>query len=157
MAHGPRHALTVKPVERVLRGVEAFGCHLHVQLPVTLADVQEPEPDVAVVRGRPEDYLTRHPAPVEIVAAVEVADSTLDYDRTTKQRLYATASIARYWLVNLRENQIEVYEQPLRAEGRYALRTDYQPGQVLSLAVTPDQQIEVAVTQVLPPQARSEG
>src|SRR5262245_50120911 len=43
MAHGPRHALVLKRLERLLRGVEGFGWHLHIQLPVTLSAVQEPE------------------------------------------------------------------------------------------------------------------
>src|SRR5262249_4645357 len=51
MSHGPRHALTLKRTERQLPGVEAFGFHLHVQLPVTLGNIQEPEPDITVVRG----------------------------------------------------------------------------------------------------------
>src|SRR5439155_22723834 len=63
MAHGPRHALTLKRAERLLRCVDPFGWHLHVQLPVTLSATQEPEPDLAVVKGRPEDYLERHPGP----------------------------------------------------------------------------------------------
>ncbi len=108
MAHGPRHALTLKRLDRLLRPAEACGYHLHLQLPVTLAGIQEPEPDVAVVRGSPEDYQGRHPGPQDIGAHIEVSDSTLDYDRTTKQRLDATAGIGLYWIINLPESQIEV-------------------------------------------------
>jgi Uma2 family endonuclease len=153
LAHGPRHSLTLKRLERLLRPVEACGCHLHLQLPVTLAGIQEPEPDLAVVRGSPEDYQGRHPGPQDLVAVIEVADSTLDYDRTTKQRLYAAAGISPYWIINLPEGQIEVYDQPLPQEGRYAVRTAYQPGQTVPLRIAAAPPVEVAVAQVLPPVA----
>ncbi|HEV3081564.1 MAG TPA: Uma2 family endonuclease [Gemmataceae bacterium] len=154
MAHGPRHALTVKRADRLLRSVDAFGWHLHVQLPVTLSALQEPEPDLAVVKGRPEDYLERHPGPKEIGLLVEVSDSSLEYDRTTKQRLYAAVGIVLYWIINLVEHQVEVYEQPLAAEGRYALRTDFHRGQGLRLTLSAQQPIEFAVADILPPQDR---
>src|ERR1700730_13905121 len=56
MAHGPRHAFSVKQLQRLFRKVEERGYHLHSQLPVTLGGIQEPEPDLALVRGREEDY-----------------------------------------------------------------------------------------------------
>jgi Uma2 family endonuclease len=150
MSHGPRHALTVKRADRLLRGVEAHGCHLHVQLPVTLSATQEPEPDVAVVRGTPDDYQRRHPGPADTLATIEVSDSSLTYDRTTKQRLYAAAGISPYWIVNLVENLIEVYEQPLPAEERYGRRTDFRPGQTIDLPLSPNQTIQVSVSDLLP-------
>jgi Uma2 family endonuclease len=150
MAHGPRHALTLKLAGRLLRPVEDWGYHLHSQLPVTLAVFQEPEPDLAVVRGRPEDYMSHHPLPADIRAIMEVSDSTLDYDRTTKQRLYATAGIAVYWIVNLVDGRVEVYEEPIPTEGRYAGHTDYAPGQVLPFVISASQQIELHVSQLFP-------
>ncbi len=150
MSHGPRHSLTIKRVQREFRDVEAAGFHLHCQLPVTLSDVQEPEPDVSVVRGRPEDYRQRHPRPADILAIFEVADSSLSYDRTTKQRLFAEAQISLYWIINLADQQIEVYQQPSAAEGRYLSRTEFRPGQSVQLAVTDSLILEVPVTDVIP-------
>jgi hypothetical protein len=151
MSQGPRHSLTIKRTERQLRGVEDMGWHLHVQLPVTLGAIQEPEPDISVVRGRVEEYLTRHPGVADILAAVEVSDSTLDYDQTTKQRLYATASIPLYWIVNIPNDRIEVYEQPLADEGRYSTRTDYPRGQTVSLRLSETNLLCIVVADVLPP------
>lgn len=150
MSHGPRHSLTVKRSDRLLRVVEAHGCHLHVQLPVTLSINQEPEPDLGIVRGGPEDYQHRHPGPADVIALIEVADSSLAYDRTTKQRLYASAGISPYWIVNLVDNQIEVYQQPLPSEGRYATRTDFRPTQTIELILGPTQTIQIRVSDVLP-------
>ena len=155
MAHGPRHALTLKRLHRQLRPVENLHCHLHVQLPVTLSAVQEPEPDLSVVRGREEDYAQHHPRPADVLAVMEVSDSTLDYDRTTKQRLFAAAVLTPYWIINLPEERIEVYEEPISSEGRYGHRTDYQRGQVVPLTVQ-GVTLEIAVAQVLPPAAASD-
>lgn len=153
MAHGPRHALGLKRLERFLRGVEAWGFHLHLQLPVTLDTLQELEPDLAVVRGRPEDYLSHHPRPEDVLAIMEVADTTLDYDRTTKQRLYAAARLAVYWIVNLVDNRVEVYEGPLQGEGIYPMRTDCAPPQTVRLTISATQSIEGLVSDILPPEA----
>lgn len=73
------------------------------------------------------------------------------FDRTTKQRKYALAGIGQYWIVNLAENQIEVYQEPLVAEGRYLRRDDYRPGQRLSLALGSGGTLELAVSEILPP------
>jgi Uma2 family endonuclease len=150
MSHGPRHAFSVKRLQRPFRRVEEHGYHLHSQLPVTLGGTQEPEPDLALVRGRDEDYDRRHPGPADIVAFMEVSDSSLNLDRTTKQRLYASAAIPIYWIVNLVENQIEVYEDPQPSEGKYNRRTDYGRGQSVPLALVPGLDINVAVADVIP-------
>jgi Uma2 family endonuclease len=150
MSHGPRHSLAIKRLERLLRPVEDQGCHLHPQLPVTLGTTQEPGPDLAVVRGSPEDFLNHHPAPSDVVAVIEVADSTLEYDRSTKQRLYAQSGIGVYWIVNIPQGQVEVYEQPDLATGRYAARTDYRPGQVVRLVIGAAG-LDIAVADILPP------
>ncbi len=149
MSHGPRHALSLKRLQRQFRPVEDWGFHLHCQLPVTLAVVQEPEPDLAIVRGIPEDYLERHPGPADILALAEVADSSLSYDRTTKQRLYALAGITLYWIINLVNRQVEVYQQPDPVAGIYQARTDYLPGQSVSLKVGPSQEITLAVSELV--------
>jgi len=149
MAHGPRHSLVLKRLLRQLQPVASHGYHLHPQLPVTLADMQEPEPDLAVVRGQAEDFLDRHPRSSDLLASIEVSDTTLDYDRTTKQRLYAQAGIVLYWIVNIPEGQIEVYERPIPAEGRYAVRKDFGRGQLVRLEIG-NAAIEVPVDQVIP-------
>ncbi len=151
MSHDPRHALAISRFQRLEASVLPHGCFLRIQLPVTLSDTSEPEPDIAVVKGSPEDYANHHPGPADLMAAIEVAISSLQFDRTTKQQKYASASIRQYWIVNLSENEIEVYEEPLTAEGRYARRTDYQAGQTIQLGLDAAHAIEVRVADVLPP------
>jgi Uma2 family endonuclease len=153
LGHGPRHSLALKWAERKLRLVEAQGWHIRVQLPVTLSSLQEPEPDLAVVKGRPEDYVQHHPAPGHIRLLIEVSDTSLTFDRTTKQRIYAAADIALYWIINLAEGQVEVYREPLPGEGRYAVRTDFRPGQSVQLELAANQLLDLAVADLLPPEA----
>jgi Uma2 family endonuclease len=81
-----------------------------VQDPVALDDESEPEPDVAVVAGSHRDYLSGHPA--RPVLVVEVAESSLPLDRERKGSLYARAGLSDYWIVNLVDQQVEIYRVP---------------------------------------------
>jgi Uma2 family endonuclease len=105
--HSVINAMMRQPMEALLPG----GFHYHSQDPVTLAD-GEPEPDGCVVRGQFGDYMARHPGPNEVPLVIEVADASLDRDRGIKLRSYARGQIAEYWIVNLVDQQIEVYTNP---------------------------------------------
>jgi len=150
MVHGPHHALVVAHLQRLAARIEALGCHVRSQLPVTLSDVDEPEPDLAIVKGAPGDFADRHPGPADVVAVIEVADSSVAFDRTTKQRLYSVAGIAAYWIVNIPEDRIEVLEDPRPEERRYARRLDVGRGGIARLPLTPDG-LDVAASEILPP------
>ncbi|MBX9257731.1 Uma2 family endonuclease [Desmonostoc muscorum CCALA 125] len=82
------------------------------QYPITLPNQSEPEPDVVIARGKDEDYLPHHPYPEDILLVIEISDTTLDYDQTTKRSLYAEAGIYHYWIMNLPARQLECYSQP---------------------------------------------
>ncbi len=118
---GSRHAAASLRVRLALDRAFGRGYHVRSQFPIALDAVSEPEPDVAVVRGRIEDYLDAHPsAPVLVV---EVADSTLATDRGRKGSLYARAGVADYWIVNLVDGVLEAYRQPKRTSaGRWSYR-----------------------------------
>jgi Uma2 family endonuclease len=107
---GSLHAATVMKIARVL--AEAFGAGWHPRLhsPLALGEHSEPEPDVAVVPGRAEDYLAAHPATAALV--VEVADSSLRLDRRFKAAIYAQAGLPEYWIVNLVDRALEVHREP---------------------------------------------
>lgn len=136
MGHDPRHALLVKRLIRILQSwVATVGCHVQSQLPVTLTDTSEPEPDVAIIRGAEEDFDRRHPGPGEIVVAIEVAGSSLKSDRTTKLKLYAAAGVPTYWIVNLQDALIETYTLPDSAQQTYHKVSNSLPGDMLPLDV----------------------
>ncbi len=116
----PPHSLAVQKVGRLDGKVQALGLHVRTQQPITLPTGSEPEPDGAIVRGPAEDFGSHHPGPSEILCVIEVADSSLDYDRTTKQRIYAAAGIPQYVLINLVDRVIEVRREPDAKRGVYA-------------------------------------
>ncbi len=104
------HATAICLAEDVLRIAFGSGCNVRAQLPLALDPDSEPEPDVAVVAGTPRDYRDAHPTAALLV--VEVADTTLAFDRERKGSLYARAGIAEYWIVNLADRVLEVHRDP---------------------------------------------
>jgi Uma2 family endonuclease len=113
------------------RGSNYEGCLWHAQEPITLAN-SEPEPDIAVIRGNPRDDRARHPGAADVAMVIEIADATLERDRTIKKCLYACAGIPTYWIVNLVESVIEVYSVP----GGWDNVSTYQQEQVFGQSET---------------------
>jgi len=150
MTHGPKHAYCLQRLKELDTHVKPHGCHLRQQLPITLADYEEPEPDIAIVRGAVEEYRGRHPGPSECVAVIEVADSSLHYDRMVKAPTYAAAGIPQYWIVNIPERQIEVYRSPKVSGRQYAERKDYREGEAAILTISTELSIDVQISAILP-------
>lgn len=94
------------------RLVRTFGeTHLvRVQLPLSVGDLSEPEPDFSLVRPELIEGYQRHPTTADLV--IEVSDSSLNYDRSRKTSLYASAQVKEYWVLNIPELRLEVYREP---------------------------------------------
>lgn len=108
------HATAIQLTAHSLQEVFGDGYCVRQQLPLRLGLKSVPEPDVAVVRGSPRDYVAGHPRTAELVVeVVEVADSSLAIDRGRKLRLYAREGLPEYWIVNLVENCVEVRCNPV--------------------------------------------
>lgn len=142
-----RHATTVSCVNEALRAVFASGWVVRVQLPLAIGDDSEPEPDVAVVRGAPRDYLDEHPTTAALV--VEVADSTLRFDRTTKAGLYASAGVPEYWVIDANDRVLEVRRDPAPKPGapfshEYTTLTRHGVEDTVSPLAAPHAKIAVA-------------
>ena len=122
----------------------AFGDTAFVQeeKPVALSDASEPEPDIAVIAGTIRDYAKDHPGPDAYRLIVEVSDSSLLKDRIRKSALYADAGVAEYWIVNLRDRELEVYRDP--AGGAYRSKATYAPSASVSPLNAPDSSILVS-------------
>jgi Uma2 family endonuclease len=105
-----RHSAMVAHVQKVLEAAFGPGYHARVQLPFALDPMSEPEPDIAVVSGVPRDYLHSHPHRAALL--VEVAETTLRFDRRWKSSLYARAGVEEYWILNLVDRLLEVYRDP---------------------------------------------
>jgi Uma2 family endonuclease len=105
----PEHAMAVQAVQETLRSVFGDAYTIRVHMPLGVGDVSEPEPDVAVVRGHFREY-RQHPE--SAVLMVEVADSSLEFDRSGKAVRYASGEISEYWIVNLVDRRLEVFRDP---------------------------------------------
>lgn len=116
-----------------------------IQNPVQLAD-SVPEPDVSVLAPRADDYAAKTPTPPDAFLIVEVADSSLDYDRNVKGPLYAENGIPEYWIANLIDRCLEVHRQP-RPDGTYADVRTLRPGDTADVAALPG--VTVAVGDIL--------
>lgn len=118
MPPNPPHASLTDSIAESLRPTAtiAHAC-VRVEKPLVLSNIGQPEPDIAVVRGVLRDYLRQHPTASDALLVIEVSDSTLEQDRTTKRDDYAAAGIPEYWIVNINQRQIEVFRDP--QDGRW--------------------------------------
>jgi Uma2 family endonuclease len=139
-AHTSHHANAIALVQWHLDPIFRPGHHLRVQLPLAVADDSEPEPDLAVVVGSPEDYWNEHPRAAILI--VEVAYSSLEQDQERKRHLYARSQIPEYWILNLNERQLQVYREPQQDD--YQAVAILTAGAMVSPLAYPDRVIEVA-------------
>lgn len=126
---------------------------LRVQEPIILPADSEPQPDVAIVRNRDDRYLSSHPMPDDIFLVIEISDSTLKFDQTTKLSLYAQANITHYWIFNLIDNHLETYSQPyqdLRGKFNYRHKQIALPNELIPLPHFPE--ISLNLSPIFPPQ-----
>ena len=144
---GSFHATAVGAADDALRAILPPGWIVRAQMPLALDDESAPEPDLAVVPGTRADYRASHPACPAL--ALEVADSSLDFDRQHKGSLYARAGVQDYWIVNLIDRVLEVYRDPGPDPSapygwRYRSVETLAPPSVVVPLVFPSAQIAVA-------------
>ncbi len=142
---GPPYASTVNTLNELLVAAVGQRGIVSVRNPVRLNDHSEPEPDFAVLRRRDHRYRARPPGPDDVLLLVEVADSSLRYDRSIKLPLYARHGIPEVWIVDVEHSLVEVYREPV-GDG-YAAVSWEGPGAVLKPALLPG--VAVPVTDVL--------
>jgi Uma2 family endonuclease len=152
MTKNERHMATTKRIVRALQRVLPDGWHVAKEDPIVTAR-SEPEPDVAVLRGEIEDYLTQKPGAADVVLLVEVADTSYSVDRA-KLRLYAEAGIPVCWIANLAADRIEVYSDPTGPDAQpdYRKRQDFGRDSEVPVVVEGQEQARLAVNDLLPPQ-----
>ena len=100
----------------------AGRAELQCQDPIKLSSNNEPEPDFVILQRRADNYRNALPNPDDVLLVIEIADSSLKYDREIKLPLYAEASITNYWIFNLVENCLEAYSEPLRGVQGFGYR-----------------------------------
>lgn len=142
----PPHASGTTRVSTTLRKAIGERAVIRVQLPFIVGPYSVPEPDVAVVPGSEADYDERHPTAALLI--VEVADTSLPQDRLSKSRIYAAAGCPEYWLLNLRDDCVEVFRAPNEQARQYAERSVARRGDRLELVAIPG--AHVAVDDLVP-------
>jgi Uma2 family endonuclease len=147
MSKNRPHSISTQRTREALARIVPSGWYVDDQEPITTAD-SEPEPDVLVVRGSREDYPDRHPSPEDIALVIEVADATLQRDRTLKLRVYANARITAYWILNLPERQVEAYANP--SEAAYRQRIVYRESDTVPVIIGSQEVGRIPVRDLLP-------
>ncbi len=147
----PPHAVSLERVGDEFRARLPAGYCLRTEKDICLTGAQ-PQPDVVIASGARDDYAHHHPGPGDLALIVEVADSTLEEDRTTKLRMYARSRIGVYWIVNIPDRQIEAYTQPVVGNNpRYRRRLVFGETESVSFTLGPHTIGPIAVADLLPP------
>ncbi|MEM8582736.1 MAG: Uma2 family endonuclease [Bacteroidota bacterium] len=116
------------------------------EVPLELPDFSKPEPDFTLLDYDPLDYVEVHPHAGNCKLVIEVADSSLVFDRKVKSVLYASSNIPEYWIVNLIDRQIECYSQPQVDTGTYQVSSVRKEGEVINH----DKLGDISVGDILP-------
>lgn len=129
----PPHAGTTSGLATVVIRLLGTNFTVRIQAPIVLNDWSEPEPDVAICRFDPNDYRHEHPKASDVLLVIEVAATTLVYDRGRKVAAYAVSGIPEYWIVNLVDRRIEVFSDPDPVAQRYRKERHVVAGDTLLL------------------------
>ena len=135
------HAAAVKRLTELLRDRLGKRALVGVQDPIVLDDQSEPEPDISVLRRRADYYANAHPAPADVLLVVEVSDTTLEYDRDVKARLYARAGIPETWVVDLNGDRVIVFREV--DNGEYTRMESVRRGAEIAPTAFPDVTLHV--------------
>ena len=127
---GSRHAWMVSILNKVLIDAVADGAIVYTQNPIALPPDSEPQPDLALLRPKAAGYGDALPGAVDVLLLIEIADTTVEYDRTIKLQLYAAHDIPEVWLFDLRRGVVEVNLEPT-AKG-YRRRSERKNTEILS-------------------------
>ena len=146
---GTRHAACVDRLTRAFysAGPIAGRALVRVQNPLAVSARSELQPDLMLLVERDDDYALGHPDPADVLLLVEVADSSIDYDRRTKIPLYARAGIREVWLVDLEHDRIEASSEP--ASDGYRVTRRHGLGESLSPVALPD--LTLQTDRIIPP------
>ena len=139
---GPSHSSCVVRLTRLLYKLDAPDIIIRVQDPIHLGEFSKPQPDISVVQQRDDLYSSGHPEPEDILLLIEVAESSLSYDRDAKLPLYARAGIPEVWIVALLPQTVEVFRSP--GENGYNEATGLHRGDTVAALNLPQLTLTVA-------------
>ena len=149
MPKKPPHRVGTRKTFKALKRVVPAGWHVTKEEAVVLGPRSKPEPDVAVIRSELEFDTSRDATAADCCLVVEVAERSLATDRGKKLQGYARSGIPVYWIVNVKDNQVELYTDPDPA-GTYKSRVDYRPGADIPVVIDGQDVGRIAVADLLP-------
>ena len=128
---GSKHAESVRRIIDLFYKADIDDIIVSSQNPVHIDQLNELQPDIAMLKRKEGGYVNVHPEPKDVLVIMEVSDTTYSIDLNVKLPIYASGGIPVYWIINLRTRRIEVYEDPL--DDDYHIRRIYKPGDAISL------------------------
>ncbi len=141
---GPKHATVADRLARLFMLAVHDAAIVSCGRPVNLGDFSDPQPDVMLLKPRLDDYGNAHPNAADVLLLIEVSDSTLTFDQSTKLSLYARYGVSEYWVVDVEGKRIVVYREPA-AKG-YVRKLEFSAPNAISPQAFPD--VEVAVREI---------
>ena len=132
---GSRHASAVNTLSMLLARAVGESAIVSTQNPLRLSEDSEPQPDLMLLAPKPDRYRAALPRPQDVLLLIEVADTTVAYDRGTKLPLYARQGVPEVWLIDLDGKRLEVYREPGAAG--YGRSLDLGAGDSISPAALP--------------------
>ena len=142
---GSRHAGCVTRLNRILSGLVGKHAVVYIQNPIEFGGSSELQPDLALLRFRADDYSASHPTQNEVLLIIEVADTSLGFDRNVKQPIYARNGVPEFWLVDLTKNTVDIHRQP-SPTGYRDIRQLRKDDRISPLALS---DIELSVSEIL--------
>ncbi len=142
---GSRHAYIVDVLNRLFVKNVARTRLVRVQNPIQMGDFGEPEPDIAIVHNAA--YFDHHPQASDVLLIIEVAETSLDYDRTTKLPFYARYGVPEVWIIDLNGKSLVRYRNPITSEQKYREVTDFPQGTVVAEEIT---EVEIRIDTLWP-------
>lgn len=119
---GTRHGSVTGRLDKWLNRAVGDAAIVRLGNPVNLGQYSQPQPDLMLLKPRADDYVASHPGPEHVFLAVEVSDSTLEFDKGRKLELYARFAIPEYWVIDVNSRSIEAYSGPANGEFRSAVK-----------------------------------
>ncbi len=149
MSKNSPHRITTRVTRGELEHHLPNDYYLDTQEAISTLDSM-PEPDLAVIKGQPRDYPDGPPDAQFVVLVIEVSELSLKRDRTVKQRIYASANIPIYWILNLQDRVLEVYQNPSPDEKRYAEKIMYDADALVPVTLDGQEIAHLATKDLLP-------
>lgn len=139
---GSRHMATVNRLTHALIAAAGSNAIVSTQNPIALPPDSEPQPDIALLKPRTDYYAGSLPGPADVLLLIEVADTTLAYDRDVKLPLYAQHGIPEVWILDVQAGLLSIHRDP--SPQRYERVLSPGKSEVVSLAMLPDVTIDLA-------------